>query len=140
MEYKELIKERYSVRSLDGTKVVEEEKINAILEAAQVAPDTPRTPTSEAAPHARNRIDEVMLGDADSNGSVNINDVTAIQRHVAEFEALEDLQAKAADVNGDGSITIEDATILQQYLAEYELSYPINQSIRADYSQCQDGI
>ena len=38
MEYKELIKERYSVRSLDGTKVVEEEKINAILEAAQVAP------------------------------------------------------------------------------------------------------
>lgn len=34
----------------------------AIGEAAQVAPDTPRTPTSEAAPHARNHIDEVMLG------------------------------------------------------------------------------
>ena len=85
-------------------------------------------------------IDGPKTGDADGDGVVNINDVTAIQRHVAEFEALEDLQAKAADVNGDGSITIEDATILQQYLAEYELSYPINQSIRADYSQCQDGI
>ena len=85
-------------------------------------------------------LDEVMLGDADGDGVVNINDVTAIQRHVAEFKALDDLQAKAADVNGDGSVTIEDATILQQYLAEYELSYPINQSIRADYSQRQDGI
>ena len=85
-------------------------------------------------------LDEVKLGDANGDDNINIHDVTAIQRHVAEFKALDDLQAKAADVNGDGSITIEDATILQQYLAEYELSYPINQSIRADYSQCQDGI
>lgn len=70
-------------------------------------------------------LDTVMLGDANSDGIVNINDVTAIQRHVAEFEVLEDLQAKAADVNRDGSITIEDATILQQYLAEYEIDVPI---------------
>ena len=70
-------------------------------------------------------LDEVMLGDADSNGSVNINDVTAIQRHVAEFEVLEDLQAKAADVNGDNSVSIEDATLVQQYLAEYEIDVPI---------------
>ena len=70
-------------------------------------------------------LDEVMLGDADGDGVVNINDVTTIQRHVAEFEVLEDLQAKAADVNGDGSITIEDATLVQQYLAEYEIDVPI---------------
>ena len=70
-------------------------------------------------------LDEVMLGDADGDGVVNINDVTAIQRHVAEFEVLEDLQAKAADVNGDNSVSIEDATFVQQYLAEYEIDVPI---------------
>ena len=70
-------------------------------------------------------LDEVMLGDADGDGVVNINDVTAIQRHVAEFEVLEDLQAKAADVNGDNSVSIEDATLVQQYLAEYEIDVPI---------------
>lgn len=64
-------------------------------------------------------LDEYINGDADFNGVVNVNDVTAIQRHVAEFELLNELQVKAADVTGDGELTVADATYLQRYLAEY---------------------
>ncbi len=64
-------------------------------------------------------LDEYIKGDADMNGVVNVNDVTAIQRHVAEYEMMNELQVKAADVTGDSDLTVADATYLQRYLAEY---------------------
>ena len=54
-------------------------------------------------------------------GSVNINDVTAIQRHFAELDELTEEQLALADTNGDGEINIDDATHLQMYLAEYDV-------------------
>ena len=57
----------------------------------------------------------------------NINDVTAIQRYLAELEALEGVCFEAADVNQDGTVDIADATALQRYLAEYEMEYPIGE-------------
>ena len=68
---------------------------------------------------------EYIYGDANSDGYVNISDVTDIQRAVAEIDTLDDLRKKAADVNGDGVVTIDDATILQMYLAEFATDYPI---------------
>ncbi len=65
-------------------------------------------------------LDDYIKGDADMNRVVNVNDVTAIQRHVAEFELLNDLQLAAADVTGDHELTVADATLLQRYLAEFE--------------------
>ena len=50
---------------------------------------------------------------------LSVNDVTAFQRHLAEFEPFNDKQLAAADTNGDGKVSIEDATQLQKYLAEY---------------------
>ena len=70
-------------------------------------------------------LDSVLLGDANSDGYVNISDVTDIQRAVAEIDTLDDLRKKAADVNGDGVVTIDDATIVQMYLAEFATDYPI---------------
>lgn len=75
-------------------------------------------------------LDEVMLGDANGDGIVNINDVTAIQRHLAELEALSEWQTKAADVNRDHTLLIEDATTLQMHIAEYDLPHPIGQTVR----------
>ena len=69
---------------------------------------------------------EYIYGDANSDGYVNISDVTDIQRAVAEIDTLDDLRKKAADVNGDGVVTIDDATILQMYLAEFATDYPIS--------------
>lgn len=65
-------------------------------------------------------LDNALLGDANGDGSVNINDVTAIQRFKADMEVIEGINLHAADVNGDGDVTIEDATILQRFFAEYD--------------------
>ncbi|MEE0875370.1 MAG: carbohydrate-binding domain-containing protein [Ruminococcus sp.] len=64
-----------------------------------------------------------LLGDADGNGIINISDVTAIQRHIAMIELLDNGNQLSADVNQDGSITISDATCIQMYLAKYTVGY-----------------
>lgn len=62
-----------------------------------------------------------VLGDVNCDGFININDVLAIQRHLAGINILTGYPLYAADTNGDGSVTIEDATHLQMYLAEYDV-------------------
>lgn len=74
-------------------------------------------------------LDEFMLGDVNMDGYVNINDVTAIQRNLAELEDFNELQELAADANRDGVLDISDATTIQMFLAEYEISYPIGEII-----------
>lgn len=60
---------------------------------------------------------EYILGDANNDGKINIRDVSAIQRDVAEYCPL--FYWKAGDVDLDGAVTINDATYLQEYLAEF---------------------
>lgn len=72
-------------------------------------------------------LDGVKLGDTDGDGCVNINDVTHIQRHLAELESLEGIYLHVADANQDGTLDISDATTLQMYLAEYDIPYPIDE-------------
>ena len=61
----------------------------------------------------------VMIGDADSDGSITIGDVTLIQQIAAESAAEDAIDMTAADVNRDGVVSIDDATIIQRYLAEF---------------------
>ncbi len=65
----------------------------------------------------------VLIGDTNLDGIISIKDVTAIQRHCAEFELLTGAAEAAADTDGDGSITIADATCIQLYLAEFSEGY-----------------
>lgn len=74
-------------------------------------------------------IVSVMLGDANGSDSVNVNDVTSIQRHVAQLEMLEGISLIAADINGDGTVGIDDVTEIQRFLAEYTVDYPIGEVI-----------
>lgn len=69
-----------------------------------------------------------ISGDANMDGYVNITDVTAIQRYLAEFESFSDEQMDLADTNADGVVNVDDATLLQMYLAEYDvvLGQPTN--------------
>ena len=70
-------------------------------------------------------VEPYILGDANGDGRVDIRDVTAIQRHLAELELLDGVQLLAADANQDGELDISDATHLQMYLAEYFDNSPI---------------
>lgn len=72
-------------------------------------------------------LDNALLGDASGDGSVIINDVTMIQRHLAKLETLEGIYLHAADANQDGTVDIADATVIQMYLAEYDMEYPIGE-------------
>ena len=72
-------------------------------------------------------LDGVLLGDVKGDGNVSINDVTLIQRYLAELETLQGIYLYAADVNQDGNVDIDDATTIQMYLAEYDLQYPIGE-------------
>ena len=60
-----------------------------------------------------------VVGDANLDGRLNINDVTAIQRHLAEYERLWQPELLLADSDGDGEITVEDATRIRMILAEF---------------------
>lgn len=72
------------------------------------------------------RANTQITGDADGNGRVDVEDVTAIQRATASLVSLNII---VADVNGDGAVNISDATELQRYIAGYPSLYPIGKSI-----------
>ena len=61
----------------------------------------------------------VLIGDVTRDGTIDINDATAIQKHLAELAALTGDAVTAADCDGDGRISIKDVTLIQKYLAEY---------------------
>ena len=68
-------------------------------------------------------IGEIVIGDTNADGNIDVRDVTAIQRHLDEFETFNRFQLVSADTNRDGVVNIEDATLLQMYLAEFDVSF-----------------
>lgn len=69
----------------------------------------------------QNNQDTYQIGDTNLNSRITIDDVTAIQRHLAEMNMFTKEQLALADTNGDGKVDIQDATHLQKYLAEYDV-------------------
>ena len=74
-------------------------------------------------------LDGVKLGDVNGDGIVNINDVTAIQQHLAEYVSLEGIFLHAADADQNGEVKIDDATLLQEFLAEYTVGHPVGEEM-----------
>ena len=64
-------------------------------------------------------VEEPLLGDINGDGYVTIGDVTAIQRHLADLEYIDETLLAAADVNQDGKLDVDDATHLQRFLARF---------------------
>ncbi len=72
---------------------------------------------------------ELILGDANLDGSVNVKDATLIQKAVAKLTTLEGDSFTTADVNADNKLSVQDATNIQKFAANYELSYKIGEAI-----------
>ncbi len=68
------------------------------------------------------RVKTLLIGDVNLDGKINVLDVTAIQRHLAEVEPLTGDALLAADTNGDGQVTVEDVTYLARYIAEFNVT------------------
>ena len=60
---------------------------------------------------------DAIVGDANYDKTLNIQDVTAIQKYKAGLTTLSKSGLKAADVTGDGEVSVRDATQIQRYLA-----------------------
>lgn len=58
-----------------------------------------------------------LSGDVNSDGKITIDDVTLIQKYLANMFELDSTQLKIADVNDDKDISIDDVTMIQKYLA-----------------------
>ncbi len=61
---------------------------------------------------------EILLGDTNRDGYINIRDVSRIQKHLAMLLAMSDLEIEAADCDENGSISIKDATAIQEYIVK----------------------
>ena len=75
-----------------------------------------------------NDAEEVLIGDVNNNGEIDIDDATTLQRHLAKFtlaggapiiDETDPKQFLVADVDKDGDITILDVTVIQQMLAHF---------------------
>ena len=62
----------------------------------------------------------VVFGDANNDGKITINDVTDIQRLLAELtEDPSGTVARRCNVDGE-ALSVTDVTAIQRYLAEFE--------------------
>ncbi|MEE0874122.1 MAG: leucine-rich repeat protein [Ruminococcus sp.] len=61
----------------------------------------------------------MVVGDANLDGKLTIDDVTMIQKHLAGYKQLQGKALKNCDTNKDGKVDISDATRIQLYLSQF---------------------
>lgn len=103
------------------TNVVYLYKSGAIIPTT--APTTPETtaptePTTVPIPTTTNPGTDIIIGDVDLNGEINIRDASMLQLYIARLNTLTENQLIAAEVTGDGEVNIRDATAVQNYCAK----------------------
>ena len=62
---------------------------------------------------------KVVLGDANADGYITLDDVVMVAQHVAGWNT--DIVLEAADVNGDNNITLDDVVLIAQYVAGWDI-------------------
>ena len=71
-------------------------------------------------------VGEIVYGDANGDGEVNLRDVAVLQQYTAGWDVTLDLVA--ADANGDGEVNLRDVAVLQQYTAGWDVTLgPVEQ-------------
>ncbi|MCH5300268.1 MAG: CotH kinase family protein [Ruminococcus sp.] len=61
--------------------------------------------------------EEVLVGDVDFDGDINVKDATLIQLYIANLSTLSNKAIEASDVDNSLSVDIKDATYIQLYCA-----------------------
>ncbi len=88
---------------------------SAVDNQAFFAPDGKALPSLKV--FDRIYLEDVLAGDANLSGALDILDATAIQRYLAELAYLKPSAQRAADINENGEVEILDATAVQRILA-----------------------
>lgn len=82
-------------------------------------------------------LEEYILGDADGNETISINDATVVQKICAKVLTASAIQNYSCDVDGDGRISIVDATYIQKYLAKFNVSFEIGKKFSTEVKPTQ---
>jgi len=69
--------------------------------------------------------EEVIYGDADGNGAVQVADALLIRQKVVEMDVT--LDEAASDVDGNGTVQVADALLIEQLVAEIITGFPAAQ-------------
>ena len=65
-----------------------------------------------------------VRGDADGSGSINMKDITQLQRYINDHSLT--IDEYAADADGSGSIDMKDITLLQRYVNGWNVEFGQN--------------
>ncbi len=95
----------------------------AVLQDSQDISQMPINSSGETIVLTANWEVEKLVGDVDSNGIVNIKDVTALQRLIAFGGEITDDLLYVCDTDHDGEATVTDATNIQKYAARLISSF-----------------
>jgi len=71
------------------------------------------------APFALNQTQDIVYGDVNGDGEVNVLDAVLIKKHLAKFNVT--IDEKAADVNVDNAVDVLDAVLLLKRLANMDV-------------------
>ena len=65
----------------------------------------------------------MIYGDSDGNGAVNIKDCTLISKYIAKATSISDERLAVSDVNMDGDISVRDVAYIQKYITKFSGDY-----------------
>ncbi len=104
----------------------------ASLEAEEEADDTNTDDTNSddtntEDTNTEDTASDILWGDADKSGKVDMMDVVTIQKFIAEIEV--DIDEVAADVSLNGRATMMDVTTLQRFIAKLIDKLPLIEEI-----------
>ncbi len=77
----------------------------------------PTNPPTTSEPNTSTPPVEAEVGDVNMDGTLNIKDATAIQKHLASLTTFEADALALADFDGDSKINVKDATAIQKKIA-----------------------
>ena len=66
---------------------------------------------------ASSRVVEILYGDANDDGEINMKDVLTVRKEVAQLD-VDYINMKTADANGDGSVNMKDVLAIRKYIAQ----------------------
>ena len=83
--------------------------------ATGTATEPTATATEPTATATGTQADEILYGDANGDGDVNMKDVLTLRKHLAGIEIM--LHPLNSDANGDGEINMKDVLMIRKYMA-----------------------
>lgn len=67
---------------------------------------------------------DVLLGDVNGDGKINVADIAITSMHVKNKFTLSQAQLKAADVNGDGKVNVADVALIRMRVKNKISKFP----------------